>query len=200
MRSLTETPSRFSERAAAMYARRAEPTAVKEWYRKQPLKPPKVRLALKAAAALGEIDAIPWLIGLMPQLPLARLAGEAFTTITGADLALLDLENKPPKDFQSGPTDNPADEDVSMDPDDNLPFPNPQKVAGWWSKNQARFAPGTRYLLGKPMEIANLGEVLRVGKQRHRAAAAIELSMRQPGTPLFETRMPGFRQRQLLGC
>jgi len=200
MRTLAETPSRFSERAAAMHARRAEPAAVKEWYRKQPVKPPKVRLALKAAAALGEIDAIPWLIGLMPQLPLSRLAGEAFTTIAGADLALLDLENKPPKDFQSGPTDNPADEDVSMDPDDNLPFPNPQKVAGWWSKNQSRFAPGTRYLLGKPMEIANLGEVLRIGRQRQRAAAAIELSMRQPGTPLFETRMPGFRQRQLLGC
>ena len=200
MRTLAETPSRLGERAAAMYARRAEPTAVKEWYRKQPTKPPKVRLALKAAAALGEIDAIPWLIGLMPQLPLSRLAGEAFTTITGADLALLDLENKPPKDFQSGPTDNPADEDVSMDPDDNLPFPNPQKVAGWWSKNQGRFAPGTRYLLGKPMEIANLGEALRIGKQRQRAAAALELYMRQPGTPLFETRMPGFRQRQLLGC
>ncbi|HEX5244274.1 MAG TPA: TIGR02270 family protein [Tepidisphaeraceae bacterium] len=200
MRSLAETPSRFSERAAAMYARRAEPAAVKEWYRKQPTKPPKVRLALKAAAALGEIDAIPWLIGLMPQLPLSRLAGEAFTTLTGADLALLDLENKPPKDFQSGPNDNPADEDVSMDPDDNLPFPNPQKVAGWWSKNQSRFAPGTRYLLGQPMEIADLGQVLRIGKQRQRTAAAIELSMRQPGTPLFETRMPGFRQRQLLGC
>ena len=200
MRTLAETPSRFSERAAAMYARRAEPAAVKEWYRKQPVKPPKVRLAIASAAALGEIDAIPWLIGLMPQLPLSRLAGEAFTTITGADLALLDLENKPPKDFQSGPTDSPADEDVSMDPDDNLPFPNPQKVAGWWSKNQSRFAPGTRYLLGQPMEIASLGEVLRIGKQRQRAAAAIELSMRQPGTPLFETRMPGFRQRQLLGC
>jgi len=200
MRTLAETPSRFSERAAAMYARRAEPTAVKEWYRKQPTKPPKVRLAIASAAALGEIDAIPWLIGLMPQLPLSRMAGEAFTTITGADLALLDLENKPPKDFPSGPTDNPADEDVSMDPDDNLPFPNPQKVAGWWSKNQSRFAPGTRCLLGQPMDIANLGEVLRIGKQRQRAAAAIELSVRQPGTPLFETRMPGFRQRQLLGC
>ena len=200
MRSLAESPSRFSERAAAMYARRAEPAAVKEWYRKQPTKPPKVRCAIAAAAALGEIDAIPWLIGLMPQLPLSRMAGEAFTTLTGADLALLDLENKPPKDFQSGPTDNPADEDVSMDPDDNLPFPNPQKVAGWWSKNQSRFAPGTRYLLGQPMEIAALGQVLRIGKQRQRAAAAIELSMRQPGTPLFETRMPGFRQRQLLGC
>lgn len=200
MRTLAETPSRFSERAAAMYARRAEPTAVKEWYRKLPTKPPKVRYAIAAAAALGEIDAIPWLIGLMPQLPLSRLAGEAFTTLTGADLALLDLENKPPKDFPSGPTDNPADEDVSMDVDDNLPFPNPQKVAGWWSKDQSRFAPGTRYLLGQPMEIADLGQVLRIGKQRQRTAAAIELSMRQPGTPLFETRMPGFRQRQLLGC
>ena len=48
---------------------------------------------------------------------------------------------------------------------------------------------------------SDLGPVLRVGKQRQRtAAAAIELSMRHPGTPPFETRMPGFRQRKLLGC
>ena len=112
---------------------------------------------------------------------------------------LLDLENKPPTDFQSGPTEDPKDEDVSMDPDDNLPWPNPEKVGKWWEKNKGNFATGTRYLLGKPMEVANLNEVLRIGKQRQRAAAAIELAIRQPGTPLFETRMPGFRQRQILG-
>jgi len=197
LRSIAEAGNKFSERAVAVYARRADPQAVKEWYRKAKL--PMARLGIVAAGALGDIDGIPWLLGLMNQKPLARAAGEAFTFITGADLALLNLENKPPTDFQSGPTEDPKDEDVSMDPDDNLPWPNPEKVGKWWEKNRGGFAPGTRYLLGKPMEIASLNEVLRIGKQRQRAASATELAIRQPGTPLFETRMAGFRQRQILG-
>ena len=45
-----------------------------------------------------------------------------------------------------------------------------------------------------------MANLLAEKKQRQRTAAALELSMRQPGSPLFETRMPGFRQRQILGC
>ena len=54
---------------------------------------------------------------------------------------------------------------------------------------------------GKPIP-ADYRAYLDMGRfrERHRTAAAIELSTRQPGSPLFETRMPGFRQRQLLGC
>lgn len=32
-----------------------------------------------------------------------------------------------------------------------------------------------------------------------RAVAALELAIRQPGTPLFNTSAPGFRQQALLG-
>jgi hypothetical protein len=49
------------------------------------------------------------------------------------------------------------------------------------------------------MAIESLNQVLRTGKQRQRTAAAIELAMRQPGTPLFNTAgAPGFRQQALL--
>src|SRR6266568_4893926 len=86
-----------------------------------------------------------------------------------------------------------------MDPDDNLPWPEPALVQKWWDKNRGQFQNGTRYLLGKPMTIEWLKTVLRDGRQRQRAAAALELAIRQPGTPLFNVKAPGFRQIQLLG-
>jgi len=44
-----------------------------------------------------------------------------------------------------------------------------------------------------------LGDVLRRGSQRQRAAAAIELALINPAQPLFEVRAPGYRQRAALG-
>jgi len=49
------------------------------------------------------------------------------------------------------------------------------------------------------MTIEWLKTVLRDGRQRQRAAAALELAIRQPGTPLFNVKAPGFRQIELLG-
>jgi len=86
-----------------------------------------------------------------------------------------------------------------MDPDDNLPWPELALVQKWWDKNRGQFQNGTRYLLGKPMTVEWLKTVLRDGRQRQRAAAALELAIRQPGQPLFNTAAPGFRQQQILG-
>jgi uncharacterized protein (TIGR02270 family) len=118
--------------------------------------------------------------------------------ITGIDLAYDDLEKNPPEGFEAGPTENPEDENVDMDPDEHLPWPDPALIQKWWTKHKSRFQKGTRYLLGKPMSIEWLRQVLRIGRQRQRAAAALELAMRQPGQPLFEVRAPGFRQQAIL--
>jgi len=64
---------------------------------------------------------------------LARLAGEAFSMITGADLAALDLERKPPEGLHTGPSDAPADED------DSLPWPDRERVLRWWQARAAGF-------------------------------------------------------------
>ncbi|HZU36110.1 MAG TPA: hypothetical protein VFA18_09385, partial [Gemmataceae bacterium] len=93
-----------------------------------------------------------------------------------------------------GPTEDPADENVAMDADDNLPWPNPPAIEKWWKANQAGFARGTRHLLGKPLTPEWLQHVLRTGRQRQRAAAALELAGLQPERGLFEVRAPGFRQ------
>jgi uncharacterized protein (TIGR02270 family) len=157
------------------------------------------RLAVNAAGALGDPVLVPWLIDVMSTDELARPAGEAFSFITGIDLADEDLEGEWPEGFEAGPTESPDDEDVAMDPDEDLPWPDPDLIMKWWSENQSRFVAGTRYLLGQPIGPESLAKVLRVGKQRQRAAAALELALRIPEEPLFEVRARGDRQRQLLG-
>ncbi len=182
-----------------MVARRSPPAEAKAWHKRLAQRSEHLRLAISSAGQLGDPEAIPWLIEQMTSLPLARLAGEAFTFITGVDLAYRDLERKPPEDFNAGPTEDPKDDNVEMDPDDNLSWPEPVLVQKWWEKNRGQFQTGTRYLLGKPMTTDWLKSVLRDGRQRQRAAAALELAFRNPGQPLFNVKAPGFRQIELLG-
>lgn len=157
------------------------------------------RMAIVAAGAAGDPSLVPWLIECMAIEKLARAAGEAFSDITGADLVDQDLEGEPPEGAPDGPTDDPDDEDVAMDPDEDLPWPHRERSAAWWARDQGRFAPGTRHLLGEPMTNPSLLSALKVGGQRQRAAAALEIALRYPGSPLFEVRAPGKRQQRVLG-
>jgi uncharacterized protein (TIGR02270 family) len=128
----------------------------------------------------------------------ARIAGEAFSLITGLDLARLDLERRPPERLESGPNDDPDDSNVEMDEDNGLPWPDETRVEAWWAENSQRFQPGTRYFMGEPLNGDNCLRVLREGYQRQRIAAALYLSLLNPGTPLFEWRAPARRQQRLL--
>jgi uncharacterized protein (TIGR02270 family) len=149
---------------------------------------------LQALGALGDPDAVPRLLDAMKDPPVARVAGEAFAMITGVHISYDELEGAAPEGFEAGPTEDPADENVAMDTDEHLYWPDRGKCEKWWAKNQSRFAAGTRHLCGRPMTPESLREVLKNGYQRQRAAAALELAIREPGKPLFEVRAPGFRQ------
>lgn len=154
---------------------------------------------MKGYGAMGDPMSVPWLIQMLKVPELARVAGESFTMITGVDIAYEDLEGEWPEGFEAGPTENAEDEDVEMDSDEDLAWPEPELIQEWWSKNKTNFRDGTRYLYGKPISEQQCQQVLRYGYQRQRAAAAIELAMMRPGQPLFEVRAPGFRQQKLLG-
>ncbi len=160
--------------------------------------PANQRILIQATGITGDPVYLPWLIKQMDDLKLTRLAGESFSFITGLDLGYLDLERKPPEGVEFGPNDNPADEDVAMDPDDGLPWPDPVKIQKWWEPNKHRFQPGVRYFMGEPVNIENCKRVLRDGYQRQRIAAALYLSLLQPGTPLFPTSAPAWRQQRWL--
>jgi len=198
LQEIAQSKSVFRERAARLVPRRLDMAASMAWIKKLKGDPKQIRTAILAAGALGTSTNVPWLIEQMSDLKLSRVAGESLSMITGIDLAKLDLERKPPENFESGPNDDPNDENVDLDPDDWLPWPDPALVQKWWTKNAGRFTANVRYLVGKPIDPAQLRQVLIDGKQRQRAAAAVELAIRTPGKPMFEVRMPGFRQLAML--
>jgi uncharacterized protein (TIGR02270 family) len=158
-----------------------------------------LRLAVQAAGIIGDPVAVSWLLEQMGVPTLARIAGEAFSMITGVHIAYQKLEGEPPEGLEAGPTEDPEDENVEMDLDRDLYWPNAELVTHWWRKNRTQFQTGARYLCGKPITTDWLQQVLREGYQRQRAAAALELAIRNPGQPLFNVKAPGFRQQQMLG-
>jgi uncharacterized protein (TIGR02270 family) len=199
LRTIAETDSPYSEQACRLAVRKMTPGDATLWIDKLRKLPAQTRLAVSGFGALGDPAAIPWLMGQMQVPELARTAGEAFSMITGVDLAYEDLEGEWPEGFDAGPTENPEDEDVAMDPDEDLPWPNHELIQEWWHKNQSNFKSGVRYLCGETISAKQCQHVLRYGFQRQRAASAIELSMMKPGQPLFNVKAPGFRQQELLG-
>lgn len=156
------------------------------------------RLLILGAGMAGDASYVPWLLKQMQDLKLARLAGEAVAMITGLDLALLDYDSKPPENIGAGPNDDPGDDDVEMDEDEGLPWPDHVKLQSWWQDRQARFATGVRYFLGEPVTLAQARKVLREGGQRQRMAAAEYLCLLQPGTRLFPIDAPAWRQERWL--
>lgn len=160
--------------------------------------PSSARLLIRGIAAVGDTHFVPWLIRQMHQLPLARIAGETFSLLTGLDLAAQDLERKPPEDIEAGPSDDAADADVSLDEDDGLPWPDSDRIAGWWQAQGERLAPGVRHFMGALPSTGHVLGVLKGGFQRQRIASALHLCLIRPGTPLFNTAAPAWRQQRLL--
>ncbi len=192
---MARTPGLFRDEATAMAMRVAGADDGPRWYAALvALGASCARQAAIAAGALGDPALVPWLIEQMRIDETARVAGESFTAITGADLALLDLDRDQPEDFAAGPTEDPADEDVALDPDEDLPWPDASLVSAWWAEHAGSFRAGTRYLVGAPLSADHAAHVLRTGLQRHRSAAALTLALSSPDSPLFETRAPATRQ------
>lgn len=161
--------------------------------------PAQLRALIQGVAIAGDAHYVPWLIGQMPEPKVAGLAGEAFALITGLDLVHLGFDRKPPDGVVLGPNDDPDDDDVAMDKDDGLPWPDASRIAAWWAAHGARFTPGTRCFMGRTPTPSTCLEVLKTGFQRQRAAAAEYLALLTPGTPLFDTAAPTRRQLRLLG-
>jgi uncharacterized protein (TIGR02270 family) len=160
--------------------------------------PERQRDLIAGTGMVGDPLYIPWLIKQMETPELARLAGESFSFITGADIAYEDLEGERPEGFESGPSESPEDEEVELDGDEDLPWPDPGKIQAWWAARQHRFQAGSRYLLGAPISESQCRKVLREGFQHQRTAAALELALIRPDEALFEVRAPGWRQQRLL--
>jgi uncharacterized protein (TIGR02270 family) len=163
-----------------------------------PETPDTDRLQIIGAGHLGNTRYVPWLLERMKQPWLARVAAEAFVNITGADFNLDQLEAPPPDDFEDGPTEDPDDENVEVPEDIALPWPDLERIKLWWERNQARFDVKRRLFLGSPPSNEHCLNVLKEGFQRQRVAAALHLCLLKPGTVLFNTAAPAWRQQAAL--
>jgi len=160
--------------------------------------PEAQRLRIIGSGFIGDARYVPWLIEQMAHPAIARIAAEAFVTITGVDFNLEQMEIPPPDDFEDGPTEDPDDENVELPEDIALPWPDVGKIRQWWLANQSRFVPGGRHFMGQPVSASSCAGVLREGFQRQRVAAALHLCLLDAGAPLFATSAPAWRQQRWL--
>ena len=192
----TDAPGRAQ--AQGWLLRLLQPAQAAELLRRLSDEAEDLRALLRLVGMAGDPRFVPWLVEQMAQPALARLAGESFSLITGADLAALELECAAPDDANFGPVDDPADDNVAMDEDDGLPWPDPVRVRAWWSAHAPAFQSGLRYFMGGPPSAARCRQVLRDGWQRQRLVAAEHLCLLQPGTRLFPVGAPAWRQQRWL--
>lgn len=190
--------SRFCEHAIQMILRRMDLPLAISWLKPFSQIAEAKRFTVLGAGIIGDPLYIPWLVKLMRVPELARVAGESFSMMTGLDLAYENLEGEWPEGFEAGPTENPDDEDVEMDVDEDLPWPDPVLVEAWWQNNAAYFPSGQRYLVGQPITVEHCQQTLGSGFQRQRKAAALELALLQKNAPLFNVCAEGGWQQKLL--
>ncbi|MCI0668234.1 MAG: TIGR02270 family protein [Methylococcaceae bacterium] len=198
LQKFVESRSQYQFQALQMVLRCLNLGDAQSWLKELARDPDNMRSLVIGAGITGNVAYIPWLIKQMGVPEQARIAGESFTMITGLDIAYEDLDGEWPEGYRPGPTENPEDQDVAMDPDEDLPMPDGALIAKWWDNHRQEFDPDQRYLCGKPISVYSCREILASGTQRQRIAAALELALLGSDEILFETRAPGFRQQTLL--
>ena len=198
LRELVDSAGPYAEPALQMALRCLRLDEAHSWVSTMLRDSRQQRFGVAGIGIVGDPARISELIGYMQIEPLSRVAGEAFSMMTGTDLKYLDLDRPKLETFESGPSDDPNDANVAMDQDEDLPWPAPELVRKWWDKHEREFHSGARYLRGKPIEPAGLMDALKTGYQRQRAAAAMELALLRPSDPMFEVRGPGRRQQEAL--
>ncbi len=154
--------------------------------------PARWREGVEGIGLLGQGRRVPWLLEAMRSPELARLAGEAFTRITG--VAIRGPLRAPAPPDAPGPNDDPADPKVDDDPDAALPWPDPAAVERAWTETRGALPAGRRLLFGAPIDADRCAQLSRTASQRVRVALALEAAALAPGSPVAPVRGPGFRQ------
>ncbi|MEM9756212.1 MAG: TIGR02270 family protein [Pseudomonadota bacterium] len=154
-----------------------EPGAIRDWA--SALGPDETAADLRAAGMLGQTDRVPWIIACMAEPAHARAAGEAFSMLTGADLAFLSLDAAAGEE-PAVPNDDPADPRVDLDWEADLPVPDAAAVATWWDRAASEFTGQTAYFLGRPSDADGWRFGLDRGYQNQRRVAAYRLATQHP--------------------
>lgn len=176
--------------------------------------------AVYALGITGNPRSVNGLIAMMAVPELAKLAGEAFCMITGADLDYDDLmlddedesdEEKQLLDIAEVNFDEDSDIDDSEEETesiltqenfaddyqnyiDDLLVPDTKLIKSWWQTQQQHLDNGQRYLAGLPVTIPNLQHIVKNGFQRQRQIAVLQLALHNQQQILLNTQGQGVTQ------
>ncbi|WP_444993948.1 TIGR02270 family protein [Aliikangiella sp. IMCC44359] len=160
----------------------------RQWISQLAANPEQARTVIQATGVLGDPHAVPWLIEKMKLEESARLAGEAFTQITGIDLEQEQLSIETPDNIAVIPNNAPEDDSIEMDADENLAYPDVKKVAQIWQKRAVNYEAGKRYVLGVTPGRDVLKPIVVNGYQRQRLAAALEIAVLEADVPFVNVK------------
>ncbi|AKQ64709.1 hypothetical protein A176_001621 [Myxococcus hansupus] len=144
---------------------------------------------LWALGFCGRVTAADACLELMRKTPVAALAGEAFSAITG--LSISERFAAPPED-EADPLppleDEDLDADLSSRPEGALPKPHVEAISAWWKEARQRMGTQQRFLAGQPFTPRVLLEAIASAPMRRRHALALELALRSRGAIQVQTR------------
>ena len=194
--------------ALELWVRLLEPEQAHHMIRSMVSDKKQLRWALMSAGYQGDPAYLEPLMKQFENAEVARVAAESFEMITGLNMFLESLEVIPEVEQQPEPSEEELQGDWDHDEDDDdaevlaedegLVVPDMEKIQPWYDDNKDRFPVGERILCGYPLSQESCANILLTGQQRQRRAAALEIVLGNPGTPLFETRAPGRRQLKRL--
>lgn len=156
----------------------------RKWIGELAAVPELTRMVIKSIGVLGDPHAIPWLIQQMAVPEMTRIAGCSFSQITGIELESANLVNEQADDIETGPTDDVADEAVTMDADEDLPWPNVQKIAKLWRVHNKLLQPGLRYFQGQEVTKQVLANIFVSANQQQKQLAALQRAILDEHTML----------------
>ncbi|RKG95065.1 TIGR02270 family protein [Corallococcus sp. CA053C] len=137
----------------------------------------------------GRVEAADVCVELLRHKPVAALAGEAFSAVTGLCIAEQYAVPREEEDEALPPLEEEdLDADLTLKPEHALPLPQPDSVAAWWRKARPGLNARQRYLEGQPFTPQALLEALVRAPMRRRHALALELALRSRGAIQLPTR------------
>ncbi|QQR45260.1 TIGR02270 family protein [Myxococcus xanthus] len=170
------------------------------------------RLLASAESESSREDAL-WALGFSGRIPaaescmrwmegtprVARLAGEAFSAITGLRLeGAYALAEPEPEDALPPLEEESLDADLSLRAEDALPLPAAEEIGRWWATGQTAFHTDARYLEGRGFTGLALLDALEHGPMRRRQMHALELMLRTRGACTVQVQAFSWRQREEL--
>lgn len=165
--------SEYREEATELAFRTLPQAQARNWISELAQSPGQKPWVIKATATLGDPRALGWLVNQMQEPIVARLAGYAFTQMTGVDIAA-GLEASSPYSLEQ----QLELDDIAMDEQEFLPWPNAQAIEAFVNANANKhLAAGERYCWGRKISKQDLQTLYDQGTQPARRAANYELAL-----------------------